>query len=208
VWVLTNAVRQLAAWRDAGLRIGMSVNVSMRDLRDTAVIETLRQLENEYGVASSMLTLEITESHIMSDPARTMPVLHELAALGIRLSVDDFGTGYSSLSYLKDLPVNEVKIDKSFIATLGRSKRDDAIVRAVVSLAEHLGLDTVAEGIEDEHVRRHVVALGCTRLQGYHLGRPMPAREFLHWLTVRALPGQTPGARDGLSQLEQRRSAV
>jgi diguanylate cyclase (GGDEF)-like protein len=208
IWVLTNAVRQLAAWRDAGLRIGMSVNVSMRDLRDTAVIETLRQLQSEYGVASSMLTLEITESHIMSDPARTLPVLHELAALGIRLSVDDFGTGYSSLSYLKDLPVHEVKIDKSFIATLGRSQRDDAIVRAVVSLAEHLGLDTVAEGIEDEHVRRRVAALGCTRLQGYHLGRPLPAREFLHWLTVRSLPSQPHVSADGMGQLEQRRSAV
>ena len=208
VWVLTHAVEQLAQWRDAGLQIGMCVNVSMRDLRDTTVLETLKRLLADHSIPSELLTLEITESHIMSDPGRTLPVLHQLAALGVRLSVDDFGTGYSSLSYLKDLPVREVKIDKSFVQTIGRSDRDDAIVRAVVSLSEHLGLETVAEGIETAAISDQVAHLGCTRLQGYHIARPMPARSFLHWLTVRAIPNQPAPELSALDRSAQRWSAV
>ena len=188
IWVLTEAVAQLSQWRQAGLDIGMSVNVSMRNLRDATVLEALNRLIAEHQLPARSLTLEITESHLMSDPARTLPLLHSLAALGVRLSVDDFGTGYSSLSYLRDLPVHEVKIDKSFIMPMGGSTRDHAIVRAIVSLSQHLELETVAEGIEDAASAAALTMMGCTRLQGYHIARPMPGRDFLNWLTMRKLP--------------------
>jgi diguanylate cyclase (GGDEF)-like protein len=189
IWVLTTAVDQISTWREAGLDITMSVNVSMRDLRDASVLDALKRLLAEHNLPPEALMLEITESHLMSDPARTLPVLHSIASLGVRLSVDDFGTGYSSLSYLRDLPVNEVKIDKSFIMPSGDSPRDDAIVKAIVSLSQHLDLETVAEGIEDEMAAEALAALGCTRLQGYHIARPMPGRDFLNWLALRNVPG-------------------
>ena len=189
IWVLTTAVAQVSQWRQAGLDISMSVNVSMRDLRDASVLDALKRLLAEHQLPPAALTLEITETHLMSDPARTLPVLHSIASLGVRLSVDDFGTGYSSLSYLRDLPVNEVKIDKSFIAPTGDLPRDDAIVKAIVSLSQHLDLETVAEGIEDGQAAEALAALGCTRLQGFHIARPMPGRDFLNWLTMRNVPG-------------------
>ncbi len=120
----------------------------------------------------------------MSDPARTLPILHRLAGIGVRLSIDDFGTGYSSLSYLRELPVHEVKIDKSFLHSDDNSKGNAAIVRAIVSMSQHLGLETVAEGVEDEAAERTLIAVGCTRLQGYHFARPMPAEGFRAWLSA------------------------
>jgi len=111
-----------------------------------------------------------------------------LAAHGVRLSVDDFGTGYSSLAYLNDLPVHEVKIDKSFLRPDAEGRSNDAIVRTIVSMSEHLGLDTVAEGVEDEETARAVALVGCTRLQGYHIARPMPASAFPEWLAAHRVP--------------------
>ncbi len=120
-----------------------------------------------------MLSLEITEGGVMADPARAVALLLELRALGVRLSVDDFGTGYSSLSYLKRLPVQEVKIDKSFVIDLAAEQGDAAIARSIVDLGRHLGLDVVAEGVEDEETWQMLAEMGCTLAQGWHLARLM-----------------------------------
>jgi EAL domain-containing protein (putative c-di-GMP-specific phosphodiesterase class I) len=167
----------------------------MRNLLDPAMAERLTELMHRYGIPEGSLTVEITETHLMSDPGRTLPLLHRLADHGVRLSVDDFGTGYSSLSYLNDLPVHEVKIDKSFVLVDGESRRNDAIVRAIVSMSHHLGLETVAEGVEDAAAERALAALGCTRLQGYHIARPMPAEDFSRWMAARQLPTQRSGGQ-------------
>ena len=124
----------------------------------------------------------------MADPSRAVALLHRLRDLGVRLSVDDFGTGYSSLSYLKRLPVQEVKIDRSFITSLRAGSEDVAIVRAVVDLGQHLGLEVIAEGVEDQATWDLLTSMGCDLVQGWHLGRPMPTAELLSWL----------GMRDGL----------
>jgi EAL domain-containing protein (putative c-di-GMP-specific phosphodiesterase class I) len=122
----------------------------------------------------------------MADPARATAVLHQLRDLGVRLSVDDFGTGYSSLSYLKRLPVHEVKIDRSFITGLVEQGEDVAIVRAIVDLGRHLGLDVVAEGVEDQPTWDLLASMGCDLVQGWHLGRPMPVGQLLPWLRAGA----------------------
>ena len=184
-WVLENAIAQLAEWRDIGLDIGISINASMRNLLDASVAEGISRLLSTYNLPPELLTFEITETHLMSDPERTLPVLHRLAALGVRLSVDDFGTGYSSLSYLNELPVHEVKIDKSFLRPDAEGRGNDTIVRTIVSMSQHLGLETVAEGVEDVQAAEALTAIGCTRLQGYYFARPMPASEIPSWLTAR-----------------------
>jgi EAL domain-containing protein (putative c-di-GMP-specific phosphodiesterase class I) len=129
----------------------------------------------------------------MENQARSLDVLHQLRSLGVRLSIDDFGTGYSSLYQLRGLPVHEVKIDKSFILVDGESRSNDAIVRAIVSMSHHLGLETVAEGVEDAAAERALAALGCTKLQGYHIARPMPAEDFTRWMAARQVPTQRSG---------------
>ena len=187
-WVLDNAIAQLAEWRDDGIDVGISINVSMRNLLDASVAESISRLMEIYHLSPALLTLEITESHLMSDPERTLPVLHRLSGIGLRLSIDDFGTGYSSLSYLNELPVNEVKIDKSFLRPDADGRSNDTIVRTIVSMSQHLGLETVAEGVEDEAAERTLTQMGCTKLQGYYIARPMPAANFASWVKARRLP--------------------
>jgi diguanylate cyclase (GGDEF)-like protein len=176
-WVLSTALRQAAAWRADGIEVGVSVNISMRNLLDASVPETIDRLLRKHDLPHGVLTLEITESHLMSDPTRTLPVLHRLSSLGARISVDDFGTGYSSLAYLQQIPVDEIKIDKTFVQGVANGPNDASIVRAIVGLGESLGLETVAEGVEDEETAVAMLAMGCTRLQGFHIGRPVPAAE-------------------------------
>jgi diguanylate cyclase len=115
-------------------------------------------------------------------------VLHRLSGIGLRLSIDDFGTGYSSLSYLNELQVNEVKIDKSFLRPDADGRSNDTIVRTIVSMSQHLGLETVAEGVEDAEAERSLAQMGCTKLQGFHIARPMPAEDFADWFKARILP--------------------
>jgi len=184
-WVLRTALGQAARWRDDGLSLRISVNVSMRNLLDAGVADALAALLRLHRLPPGSLTLEITESHIMTDPARTLPVLHRLAAIGARLSVDDFGTGYSSLAYLQQLPVDEVKIDKSFVQTMSQRSGDAAIVRAIVGLAASLEMDTVAEGVEDAETAAALDRMGCTRLQGFHLSHPLPAAAIPGWVARR-----------------------
>jgi EAL domain-containing protein (putative c-di-GMP-specific phosphodiesterase class I) len=137
----------------------------------------------------TLLTLEITESCIMSDPERTLGTMERLRDRGVGISVDDFGTGYSSLAYLRRLPINEVKIDRSFVMRMATDPADTAIVRAVVDLAHNLGLTVVAEGVEDEVTRQALTAVGCDLAQGYLFARPMPIDAFGAWMDARvAMP--------------------
>jgi EAL domain-containing protein (putative c-di-GMP-specific phosphodiesterase class I) len=147
------------------------------------------RLLRRHGVPASRLTLEVTESAVMADPGRAVALLHGLRDLGVRLSVDDFGTGYSSLAYLKRLPVHEVKIDRSFVTTLGTDAEDLPIVRAIVDLGRHMGLEVVAEGVEDAATLELLGSIGCHLAQGWHVSRPVPLDGLLPWLR------RTSGAR-------------
>ncbi|SNT03381.1 diguanylate cyclase/phosphodiesterase [Geodermatophilus pulveris] len=183
--VLDASLAAVAAWRAAGHPLGISVNLSTRSLHDADLVEEVSRLLRRHDVPASALTLEVTESSVMADPARATALLHQLRDLGVRLSVDDFGTGYSSLSYLKRLPVQEVKIDRSFVTSLQAGGEDAAIVRAIIDLGGHLGLEVVAEGVEDAAVWELLSTMGCDVVQGWHLGRAMPVAEFAGWLATR-----------------------
>jgi diguanylate cyclase (GGDEF)-like protein len=188
VEVLRQAVAQTAFWRRSGHDLTVSVNVSMRNLLDAQTGDVITRLLRQHDMTGDALTLEITESHLMTDPTRVLPVLRRLSALGVRLSIDDFGTGYSSLAYLQQLPVDEVKIDKSFVQKMALRPGDAAIVGAIVGLARSLQLETVAEGVEDAVTLAAVKAVGCTRVQGFHLARPMTAADATLWLDRPRLP--------------------
>jgi len=185
--VLDGSLAAVAEWRRQGQDLSIAVNLSTRSLHDADLVHEVSRLLRRHGVPASRLTLEVTESSVMADPARATAVLHQLRDLGARLSVDDFGTGYSSLSYLKRLPVHEVKIDRSFITGLAGQGEDAAIVRAIIDLGRHLGLEVVAEGVEDRETWELLADMGCDLGQGWHLGRPMPAGELLPWLATHSL---------------------
>jgi diguanylate cyclase (GGDEF)-like protein len=183
-FVLEAAVAQATRWRQQGLGVGVAVNLSVRNLLEPGLAERVRGLLAASGLPAGLLTLEITEGAVMTDPAAAIAVLHQLAGAGVRLSIDDFGTGYSSLAYLKRLPVDEVKLDKSFVLGMTSDADDAAIVRSTVELARNLGLRMVAEGVEDQATWDALAAMGCELAQGYVLARPMPAREATDWLAV------------------------
>jgi diguanylate cyclase (GGDEF)-like protein len=183
--VLDLSLRAVAEWRAAGHDLGIAVNLSTRSLHDADLLEEVSRLLRRHGVPAGRLTLEVTESSVMADPARATALLHQLRDLGVRLSVDDFGTGYSSLSYLKRLPVHEVKIDRSFVIGLAERSEDVAIVRAIVDLGRHLGLEVIAEGVEDRATWDLLASMGCDLVQGWHLGRPMPTGDVVPWLRDR-----------------------
>jgi diguanylate cyclase (GGDEF)-like protein len=194
-FVLSTALRDLRQWRARGHEFGMSVNISVRSLLDSGFVEEVRASLVAAGVPAPLLTLEITESEVMSDPARAVPVLETLREMGVRLSVDDFGIGHSSLTYLRRLPVSEVKIDRSFVRAMVDDPSDLAIVRAVVDLSEPLGLAVVAEGVESEETRQQLAEVGCGIIQGFLLSRPLPRPEMERWLARRtvAMSAGTPG---------------
>ncbi|HEV2658963.1 MAG TPA: sensor domain-containing phosphodiesterase, partial [Ktedonobacteraceae bacterium] len=183
--VLKQALRQCQSWRAAGYEIAVAVNFSMWNLRDSSLPDTIAALLQAYAVPASLLCVELTETAIMTDVERTVEVLHRLSALGVCLSIDDFGTGYSSLAYLRLLPINEVKIDRSFTQNLSSNETDAAIICSIVSLAHHLNLRVVAEGVEDQDTWDQLAACGCDVIQGYHLSRPLPATNLEQWLRAR-----------------------
>ena len=182
--VMRRAVAACAAWQRIGLDIDVAVNLSARSLDDPHLGDRVAALLGEHNLSPENLTLEITEDSVMADAPRAIPVLDRLHAMGVRLSVDDFGTGYSSLAYLSRLPVDEVKIDRSFVANIDRDSHDQTIVRAIADLAGNLSLDVVAEGVEDASVYARLQEFGCDLAQGYHIGRPMPLQDFLPWLSA------------------------
>ncbi|HEX6460036.1 MAG TPA: bifunctional diguanylate cyclase/phosphodiesterase [Thermoleophilaceae bacterium] len=181
-YVLDTALRQLRSWLDVGLDLSVAVNLSARNLLEADLPDQISHLLLARGVPAERLVIEITESTIMGDPERALAVLARLSEMGIRLSIDDFGVGYSSLSYLKRLPVDEIKIDRSFVANMDDDENDAFIVRSTIDLGRNLGLNVVAEGVETEAVWDELGELGCDYAQGWFLGRPMPAADLAGWL--------------------------
>lgn len=175
-WVLAEALRQNRLWQEAGVRVvPISVNLSPRQFRQPGLADTIRRILLETGQPANFLELEITESSLMHDAGETISILDELAALGVRIAIDDFGTGYSSLSYLKRFHVHKLKIDQSFVCDVTSDKDDVAIVTAVVGLAESMGLETIAEGVERLDQLNALIRLGCHKFQGYLFSPPLPA---------------------------------
>jgi len=181
-WVLDEALRQCAAWRARGLSIELAVNISTRDLHDPELVPAISKMLEQHAASPKWLSLEITESAIMDDPEKALQTVELLHAMGFRLSIDDFGTGYSSLGYLKRLPVDELKIDRSFVKEMANDTDDATIVRSTVELAHNMALKVVAEGVEDRASYDLLVALGCDYAQGYFMGKPQSAEQFERWL--------------------------
>jgi EAL domain-containing protein (putative c-di-GMP-specific phosphodiesterase class I) len=175
-WVLERAISQVRIWADAGIpAIRVSVNVSARQLESSALPALVRALLERYEVAASCLEIEITESSIMRDVAAAVRLLRRLRELGVRVSIDDFGTGYTSLAFLKRFPVDQLKIDRSFVVDVTDGAFDGAIIRAVTTLARALGVQTVAEGVELPEQMERLRALDCDLVQGYLFSEPVPA---------------------------------
>jgi diguanylate cyclase (GGDEF)-like protein len=175
-WVMQEACRQLRAWEkdlSAGTSISISVNVSVQQLQDARLAGKVQETLRETGLDPARLTLEITETVLMQDTEATLAVLQELKALGVRLAIDDFGIGFSSLNYLRRLPVDVVKIDRSFVAGIASQSEEWTLARGIIKLVHGLGLETVAEGVERADQRAHLQALGCRLAQGYFFARPM-----------------------------------
>jgi diguanylate cyclase (GGDEF)-like protein len=184
-WALDSALRQAKIWHDQGWSLGVSVNIAARTLLEVDLLDRLTRMVAGAGVDAEWLTLELTESSIMADPARSGKVLAALGDFGVRLAIDDFGTGYSSLTRLKQLPIHVVKIDRSFVMSMSVDEGDRAIVASTIELARNLGHTVVAEGVEDRATWEQLKALGCDWAQGFYLARPMTAATFDMWLPQR-----------------------
>jgi diguanylate cyclase (GGDEF)-like protein len=195
LWVFDEAARQWAALQKHDQPLRLSVNLSTRDLLDPDLPDKLETCLQRHRVPAQAFCLEITESAIMDDPQRAEATLNRLSGRGFRLSIDDFGTGYSSLAYLKRLPVDELKIDKSFVMGMEADADDAKIVRSTIDLAHNLGLSVVAEGVENQAVWLQLRGLQCDEAQGYHLSRPLPLDAFQRWLDAwTPSPAMRPGA--------------
>jgi diguanylate cyclase (GGDEF)-like protein len=182
--VLNLSLDQARTWIDSGSPLSISVNLSARCLLDSTLPETVRIALERTGVPAGLLILEITESAIMADPVRAGEVIRRLHSLGVLLSIDDFGTGYTSMSYLRDLPVDELKIDRSFVTHMLRNTKDAVIVQTSIDLARRLGMRAVAEGVENERTWHALQALDCDAAQGYWFNRALPSDQLLAWLTA------------------------
>ena len=180
-WVLDTAIAQCRAWRQEGVDVAVAVNLSARDLDQEDLAESVAACLQRNSLEPSALELEVTESFLMADLTRAKEQLLALHSLGVRLAIDDFGTGMSSLSYLKNLPVDILKIDKAFVSGMLADQVDTRIVRGIVDLAGSLGLETVAEGVEDEDTLAHLAAIGCGFAQGYVISRPLPVADVVDW---------------------------
>jgi diguanylate cyclase (GGDEF)-like protein len=193
-YVLNRSLAQCRTWLDRGLSLSVSVNLSVRNLADAEFPHRVTLALSRHRVPAELLGFELTESAVMTDPERALPVLRALHELGVRIAVDDFGTGYSSLAYLRRLPVDEVKIDKSFVLGLASDLGDLAVVRAIVDLGHSLGLGVVAEGVEQDATRDQLVEMGCDVAQGFLISRPLAPDRFDAWLAARTV--RAAGVRD------------
>ncbi len=180
--VLERSIAQCAAWRKEGRELKVAVNLSVRNLLDRDLPREIERMLWSHALPADALQLEITESMIMSDPDRALATVSRLSDLGVRLSVDDYGTGYSSLANLRRLPIDELKIDRSFVTPMLNDESDLIIVRSTINLAHDLGLKIIAEGVEDEPTLERLALLGCDLAQGYHVSRPMAPDAFSDWI--------------------------
>jgi diguanylate cyclase (GGDEF)-like protein len=199
-YVLDAALKQARTWFDAGRPLPIAVNLSARNLHDLRFADEVAELMALHDVPAGLFELEVTESAIMIDPVRALQTLERLSALGVRLSLDDFGAGYTSLSQLKDLPISELKIDRSFVMSMIENSRDSLIVQSVISLGHSLDLTLVAEGVENEDALTALAGFGCDVFQGYHMSRPIPIAAFDIWSAARRItpaPQRHAGAPDG-----------
>ena len=185
-WLLDRALAQCRSWQESGAPVHLAINVSARSLLDQALPGKVQRMLDKWGVDPRFLKIEITESSIMADPAHALAILSMLQSMGVRLSIDDFGTGYSSLTHLRELPVDEIKIDKSFVINMTRNEADASIVRTVIDLAHNLGKQVCAEGVEDRETWQMLTELGCDLAQGYWISRPMDGTALMEWLVKTA----------------------
>jgi diguanylate cyclase (GGDEF)-like protein len=184
-WAIEDVVRTLRSWGDYGVRVPVAVNLSPRSLLDQALPDLVSGLLERFDVPASLLRLELTESFLVADSGRSDAVLNQLARLGVGLSIDDFGTGFSSLSYLKRLPIEELKIDRSFVSNMLDRVEDFTIVRATVELGRNLGLRVVAEGVQDRETFDRLGDFGCDEAQGFYIAKPLEPAAFWTWLSAR-----------------------
>jgi len=181
-WIIAAALDWSRRWHDAGFELKVAVNLSTVDLLDPAFPERVGALLSALRLSAQSLILEVTESAVMEDPDKAIPVLRQLREQGIGLSIDDYGTGYSSMAQLKRLPVDELKIDKSFVKDVVDNPDDAVIVRSTIELGHNMDLVVVAEGVEDEKTLEWLSRFGCDLAQGYYLSKPMPAKDLVGWL--------------------------
>ena len=194
--VLDRALDRCRRWLDQDIALSVAVNLSARCLAEPDLVARVRDALRQHGVPGELLTLELTEGSMVDDTVRNSTVLADLHALGLRLSMDDFGTGYSSLSQLRQLPIDELKIDKSFVLGMSTSQNESFIARSIVELAHNLGLRVVAEGVEDEVTRDLLAQMGCDKLQGFLVSRPLPEDRLESWLLARTgVRSAAPGGR-------------
>jgi EAL domain-containing protein (putative c-di-GMP-specific phosphodiesterase class I) len=191
-WMLQEAIQQCYEWRHQGLMISLAVNLSMRNLLDADLPETIEGLMQIWGAGAHWMGLEITESSIMADPLASLRVLNELHQMGFKLFVDDFGTGYSSLSYLMKLPVDVIKIDHSFTMNMIEDPHAAAIVKSTIEIAHNMGMEVIAEGTASKEIWDALALLGCDEAQGEYVGMPMPAKDFPVWLRHSCWASATP----------------
>ena len=193
-WVVAEGLRAAATWRAGGHEVGLAVNLSVRNLYDPTLIPHVCAQLERHGVPAGDLVLELTETELMDDPGLAREMFTTVGDLGISTSIDDFGTGYSSLTYLRDLPLREIKIDRSFVQEMVRRRDDLTIVRSMIDLGHNLGLEVVAEGVEQPADLELLCRLGCDLAQGYHISRPMPLDELMSWLDAYDVTSVLPGA--------------
>ncbi|MFQ6023532.1 MAG: putative bifunctional diguanylate cyclase/phosphodiesterase [Acidiferrobacterales bacterium] len=183
LWVLNAALRQCASYTSGRMKLNVAINLSPRNLDDPELPELVLRALQTWNVAPECLVLEITENAVMQNPTRCLESLNALSSIGLSLSIDDFGTGYSSLTYLRELPVHELKIDKSFVMNMTENPSNAMIVRSVIDLARNFNLKVVAEGVESQQAWNMLAHLDCDYAQGYYLSRPIPVAELDKWMT-------------------------
>ena len=192
VHLIELALRDCAGWRSRGVSAGVDVNLDTASVLDPQLPKEVERLLAKWELPARALGFELTEAAIQADPDKAAGVLRVLADMGVRLAIDDFGTGYSSLAVLREMPVREIKIDRSFVAGLAASAADESIVRSTIGLAHDLELDVVAEGVEDEQTLRQLAELGCDQAQGYYFSRPLALDALLAWFEQPALEAEAP----------------
>jgi diguanylate cyclase (GGDEF)-like protein len=201
-WVVDAALAQQRAWREEGIDLPVAVNLAAANIVDVTLPDAIAGLLARHGTDGSRLECEISEHTVMSDPLRAGDVLDRLRELGVRLSLDDFGTGRSSLAYLKRLPLDEVKIDRSFVSGMAADENDAVIVRSTIDLARNLGLEVVAEGVESAEIMAGLAALRCDTAQGFHISRPLPPGELLAWVQAVSVSFRGPARKPSSSSVD------